>query len=312
MSEIQLLRIAAIATALVSTSAFAQTSPEQPDPHSDAIDTLVEAVATDPEILVDAPPTPRERQRELRKMITKIIRRPRVGRTVETFFDAPCPKVFGVPEEAAQAIEARMLLNAEQLGANRRNPRKNCIPNISVIFIPPRAGPAKTWFNTDSKMLRHLLSFERAWVAREHGPARAWLFNAVRGPDGQTFIQGMNRIPYATRVRSKTSVEIVRSVVMIELQSTRNKSLTQLADYATMRSFANIGGIDPDDAPVAATILTLFQDDKPPAELTSFDRAFLSTLYRIPITLTKGQYYSSIARGAARKEREAGLAPGQQ
>ena len=68
-------------------------------------------------------------------------------------------------------------------------------------------------------------------------------------------------------------------VVLIDREGARDKSLVQLADYATMRSFARTrpaGG----DAKLD-TILALFDPDHaPPAELTDFDRAYLRSVYR--------------------------------
>lgn len=276
---------------------------------------------TESDILVEAPPTARERQLELKAMVSDLIRNPRVGRTVATFLEAPCPKVFGLPERAAKAIEARMLENARELELNRRNPRKNCKHNVSVIFVPESEGPASSWLDDETPALKHLLSFQRHRVINEEGPVRAFSRDFIRSADGARIPENnhrqlgqvglnVNPVPYATRILVPIQVEIGGSAVMIEMAAARGKTSQQLAYYATMRALANLGGIDPETTPAAPTILTLFQDENPPEELTNFDRAFLSMLYSTNRRSSKNRYYSVIAARAANWEREAGLAPG--
>lgn len=317
------LQFALLATCMSAGSAFAQESPEEQETGVTAPFSLPAApdtqAAAEKDILVEAPPTLNERKRELKKMISSLLRNPRSGRTLGTFFDAPCPKVFGLPPEAAEAIRQRILLNAKQLDANRRNPRENCKHNISVIFVPSGKGPAQDWFDIDSEVLKHLLSYERVRVIEEDGPVRAWSYDAVRSHDGfllpdrtgrrlNQLARFANRVPFATRLKSQATAEIGGSVVMIELESANGKTLNQLADYATMRALANLGGIDPETAPAASTILTLFQDgEDAPQELTSFDRSFLTKLYSLPRNTLENRYYSSIAASVANNEKSAGV-----
>jgi hypothetical protein len=72
--------------------------------------------------------------------------------------------------------------------------------------------------------------------------------------------------------------DIVFSVVAFERDAVIGMSLTQLADYATMRGLTHTrpaGGSEP-----MATILALFADDtREPNELTDFDVGYLRSLY---------------------------------
>lgn len=270
---------------------------------------------SDTQIVVEAPPTQLERQRELRRMASDVLRPVRRGETVATFFAAMCPKVFGAPQEVAEAIETRIRFNAERFGANRRNPSENCRHNISVILVPPQEGPATEWFDDESRELRHLLSFQRARVLNEQRPVRSWVYSQTRtqlggaqpNPAGRPLNQVAdfsNRIWSASRLRSPVTAEISAAVILIELESVDGKTINQIADYATMRTFANTGQIDAETAPAAPTILTLFQDDEPPAELTTFDRAFISRLYGTRRASFEWRYLSNIAATAARMELE--------
>ncbi|MFL0356144.1 hypothetical protein ACI5KX_06650 [Erythrobacter sp. GH1-10] len=298
-----------MAALLGAASASAQST------GSAAPEKVTEASSDDPEIVVEAPPTDLERRRELREMAEEIIRPPRLGRTIGTFFDAICPKVFGLPEEPAAAIETRIRQNADRLGANRRDPRENCNHNISVVFVAPQKGPPSVWLNERSELLDHLLSYERARVLEETGPVRSWTYTAFRSADGNVLPEQMGRplenvadfanpLRLESRLRSRTTNEIIGAMVLIELASAQGKTLEQLADYATMRTFAPTGGIAPDVVPAAPTILTLFQDEEPPEGLTVFDRALISKLYDSSRNALASRYFSDIGARALAMESE--------
>lgn len=312
-----MLRLGILIVIFLSEPALAQTADPAVDASTEDSLPAHQQAADDSEIIVTAPPTTLERKVELRKMIQSIFRKPRAGQTVGTFFDAPCPEVLGIPEESAELIKARILRNAETLGVNRRIPRKNCRPNISVIFVSPEAGPPETWLDYDAGYLRHLLSYERKHVIEERGPVRAWASSFVRTADGASFPDAngrsvsdaadiANQLRLGSRLRSPITVEIDYAIVMIELTSAQGKTLDQLGDYATMRSLANLGGIDPEAAPAAATILTLFQDQEPAESLTVFDKALISQLYNKSRDTPAKYYYTSIAARAEQMEREEG------
>lgn len=263
------------------------------------------------EIIVEAPPTVTERRRELRKMVTSLFRNPRREMTIASFGLPVCPKVFGLPDDAALAISARMKENARSMGVRTAKSDK-CRHNISVIFVPPSEGPAKTWLDEDSEPLKHLLMWQRMNVLKEHGPVRAWNHEAVRSDEGllipnRTGVPidetlAMNQIWMASRISLPISMEISGAAVLIELEAANGKTIEQLGDYATMRTLANIGGIDPETVPAAPTILTLFQDDEPPEELTTFDRALISKLYSMRGNARKKRFYSNIAGKAVAME----------
>ncbi len=294
-------------TMMLSVAVFAAQAPASPAGDSNA--------QTDHqgEIVVTAPadtPTKLERQRELREMVTELVRKPRTGRTVGTFFEAICPKVVGLPDNAARVIKARIAENAARLGANRRNPAKNCNHNVLVEFIPANKGAPADWLTYDSDSLSHLLGYQRLRVLDAKDPVRAWNTTQLRSADGVPipetaqgkFAQVSNRLRSASRLRSPTTTEIRSAVVLIELASANGKTLQQLADYATMRALASTGEIDRDAEPAAPTILTLFQEDTAPDGLTIFDQAFITGLYQKSRNTLPKKYYSGIAATAANME----------
>ncbi len=312
-SSLKTLATCGFAALLFASSASAQSAQsEQSDDQQEQPDT---ADTSSPEIIVQAPVGSFERRIQLREMVSDIINEPRTGRTVATFFAAICPRVIGLPEAEGRIIEERIRENARTLGANRRNPSKNCEPNVTVVFVPEGHGPPEAWMTEENDMLGHLLSFERYEVLDEQDPVRAWTFNQDRNADGAPLtnaygqrISGAldfsNPVRQLSRLRTNSTVEISEAAVMIELASAQGKTLKQLADYASMRSFGNTRSLAPDAVPAADTILTLFRDEEPPEGLTTFDRALISKLYSTSRNALARRYYSNIAGRAFEMEKE--------
>jgi hypothetical protein len=234
---------------------------------------------------------------------------------VATYFDAICPRVIGLPEAETRFIEERIAKNADELGVNRRVTRKNCNPNLTVIFVPASKGPPDAWMTDDNDMIRHLLSYQRNEVLNESDPVRAWTVNAVRTADGAPppnatgqNISGTlnfhNPVRQLSRLRTNERIEITGSVVMIELAAANGKTLGQLADYASMRTFGNTRSLAPNVRPAAETILTLFRDEDAPEELTTFDRALISKMYDTSRNALARRYYSGIATRALNMEQD--------
>jgi len=303
--------LAALAAFLWTPPVLAQDIPAQEEAPAET----ASGQPAEPEIIVEAPRTERERRAELRKMVTKIINKPRAGRTVATYFEAICPEVIGVPEAEARVIEERIAANAEALGVNRRIPRENCKANLTVIFVPASNGPPEAWLTDKNDMLRHLLSYQRYAVLNDADPVRAWTTNELRTADGTELpnatgqriagaLNFANPLRQASRFRSDTTVEITGSVIMIELASAVNKTLGQLADYASMRTFGNARGLAPDADPAADTILTLFRSNDAPEALTTFDRALISKMYDTSRNSLTNRYYTNIAGRAFEMEKE--------
>ncbi len=304
MSMLHLL----ISAGFLAATPASYDAQEAAQPTTDQSETI--AAADQVTIVVEAPATKLERQRELKKMVTEIFRMPRRCRTAGTFFEAICPKIVGLPDDAAKVIKARIEENAARLGANRRDPSAPCIHNVLVEFVPPEKGEPVDWLTYDSNELSHLLSYQRIWVLEEEDPVRAWNTIQIRSADGipipersySRFQQAQNRLRSTSRLRNPTTTEIRSAAVLIELVSANGKTLQQLADYATMRALASTGEIDADSIPAAQTILTLFQDDAAPEGLTIFDEALISGLYSKSRNAPPKRYYSSIAATAANME----------
>ena len=97
------------------------------------------------------------------------------------------------------------------------------------------------------------------------------------------------------------TTEITGAAVLIGREAAHGFTLGQLADYATMRAL--LGTSAPEGGAPVPTILTLFSDPAPPAELTVYDRAMVSELYNATRLAKPRRVTNDIARAATQAER---------
>lgn len=267
------------------------------------------------DIVVTAPENIGTRRNQLRKMADVVLREPRRGRPTARYFQQLCPEIRGLSDEAAKLVLAQMKQYGREVGVGFRH-RESCSPNALLAFIPSTEGQADTWLTSQSRSLRHLLSYQRAEVIAERGPVRAWNVSQMRDVDGRPLFNGNGRrvedmieqkfanfVRLESRLTHNITNEITDSTVLIELEAIDGKTIEQLAAYALMRIAVGVR-LPSDSQPSAAmTILTLFDDDDLAAEgLTDFDRALLAKLYAIPANAEKQRLLGSIAARALANE----------
>jgi hypothetical protein len=265
-------------------------------------------------IIVTPPPTEAERREELRDFARKIVRPPRMRQPVAKFLFPVCVTVLGLAPSDAAAIAGRIRENARALGVGAVE-KPDCVPTVRVAFMAPAAGPPEGWLTVDSPSLAHLASYQRQRVLDEAGPVRAWQRVVVRDRDGQPLrwgeaharvIGGRDLLPepFEPFTGSDPTVvtEITGAAVLLERAAAERFTLAQLADYATLRTLMGTGAPTADDPAPARTILTLFDDPKPPQEMTAFDRALVRELYNASRNASARRVYDDIARAAARDE----------
>ena len=293
----------------VSQPATAQDgqSPTETDPASGSQEATEMAQPDDAnEIVIEAD---REARRDiLRKQVSGITRPPRFDRPMGRFMLPPCPKVYGLKREFAQIIEARFRDNLASTGIIAA--RKDCVANVYILFVKDLDNGLRQAAE-ETAIFKQLLSYQQDRVLDEEGPVRAWNLSEVRDEDGNPFAYDPktrmhnNRPNIASRLRLPITVEIVGSVVAIDVSALPGKSLYQLADYATVRGLADVDPARREEGSPLDSILTLFDEDAyPPEELTLFDRAYLKTLYGFPTEVSAPQMYSQIAMIAERMERQ--------
>jgi hypothetical protein len=260
-------------------------------------------------IIVRPPLTESEHKQELREFTKQIVRPPRMRHPVAKFFYPICPQVLGLAPDEAEAIAERIRQNARALGLGA-NTDPACLPTVKVGFMAPAAGPPDCWLTADSAQLAHLAIYERERVLAERGPVRAWNRVVVRDFNGQPIQVGeMIEIEPYSRNDPIVTTEMTGAAVLIAREAAEGFTLAQLADYITMRTLIGTGAPSSEEGVPARTILTLFDEPDPPAEMTSFDRALVAELYNASRNSSPRRIYNDIARAAVESERITGAEP---
>jgi hypothetical protein len=176
--------------------------------------------------------------------------------------------------------------------------------------MAPAAGTSERWLTADSAQLAHLAIYERERVLAESGPVRAWNRVVVRDFNGEPIEVGeMIEIEPYSRNDPIVTTEMTGAAVLIAREAAEGFTLAQLADYITMRTLIGTGAPSSKEGVPARTILTLFDEPDPPAEMTSFDRALVAELYNASRNSSPRRIYNDIARAAVESERIARAVP---
>lgn len=203
------------------------------------------------------------------------------------FEDRLCPGVMGLRTDYAMMVVDRIREHAERLKMWLAKDDGDCSPNFIVAFVKDGKGQINELQRNHGYLFDGLQPHERKELLAEDGPVRVWTSTATRTRDGMPIpeAEGLVNPPVVqmamahSKIYLTTREDITSVMVVYDLDQIRGKSLVQLADYATMRGLARTRPVDGDGQPMD-TILALFdQAAPPPAEMTTFDRAYLGALY---------------------------------
>jgi hypothetical protein len=208
----------------------------------------------------------------------------RADEPIARFEDPLCPGVAGLKAEAAATMVGRMRENAEALGL-RMAPDGACRANVIVAFVEDGQAYLARMENLERYAFSELNLQERRLLFDTPGPARAMLRVVPRSRDGMPMAQNENLVDIPqtrswmahSKIYSAIRNDIYFALVLIDRDEIDGLNLRQLADYATFRALARELPAPADAGP--GSILTLFDGDTPPAEMSEFDRAYLATLY---------------------------------
>ena len=110
----------------------------------------------------------------------------------------------------------------------------------------------------------------------------------------------------ASRLRTQIRDDMVRSIIIVDVERLGGANLVQLADYLTLVALAQVDA----EADTAAypTILNLFADPaSAPAGLTEWDRSYLTALYEHDqLRINRNSQVRAVAEAVTRDRREAG------
>lgn len=203
------------------------------------------------------------------------------------FEDPLCPGVAGLELEAAAMVVGRIRDNAGQFGL-RMAADGDCVPNLILAFVPDGRAFLERLQVNEPILFAQMAAQERRELLADTGPARAVLTTAARSRDGMSVPrrENLTDIPQAgmwsahSRIYTPTRSDILSALVLIDSTAVEGRSLTQMADYATLRALAPASLLRFREE---ASIISLFDGEgEAPAEMTAADRALLTQLYRGP------------------------------
>lgn len=219
-----------------------------------------------------------------------------------SFKDKVCPGIVGMPVSLAELMIDRIRSNAERVGIATAS--GTCRPNIMVIFVRNGQAVIKELDKKEPYVFRNLENYDVKDMIRDPGPVHAWVNKIVKSRQGDS-LQGDNtgdltQTPVLNVGQAQSHIflahrlDITNSVIMIDIPAIDGMSVVQIADYVSMRVFAETNPVKGD--PAASTILTLFDKDAPhPHALTDFDLAFLRTVYSGADGLTAATKLASVS-----------------
>ena len=211
-----------------------------------------------------------------------------------------CPLVDGLEQEQNKFVAGRLSEIAVSAGA--RLAPEPCRPNFYVVATAEPDQFLKKWYARDPRMFNSLhgrgpiKSFlstprpVRVWYNRDHGSGDGLPASdeplALAGGTGMSGATATAQNTYPTfKLRNPTRLQwggvenLSLVVAIIDTSRVKNLSVAQLADYISMVGLAEVHL----DAKVGAapSIMQLFNaaGDNLPQSLTSWDAAFLRSVY---------------------------------
>ncbi|MEM1053284.1 MAG: hypothetical protein AAGI28_14435 [Pseudomonadota bacterium] len=235
----------------------------------------------------------REAEQRLEAVTRAITRRPRTDKPIAKQYDQICVGIIGMKADVAAVIIERIEENAKRLDIPLAG--EGCKPNKIIAFANNARSQIENLRKDSPWLFSGMLDYEYDRVLRGNGGAHAWQTTEVREVDGKP----LNTIQFgdpprsiqtadpfnATRLAQQIRTDMVASVVVFDSASIAGKTIMQLADYASIRSFANVDDLSNGGPNATDTILSLFDTEfEPPEGMTDFDWAYLDAIYSLPRT----------------------------
>lgn len=252
------------------------------------------------DIVVEGVRQQRERVRQFIKALDDVPNFGQIGK-----FHAPvCPAVMGLPEAQNRMIAERMKRVAQTAGM--RTGDSACVPNVFLIASVDKGATIEALYQSYPAYFRDMRARDVRKLAASKEPSVAWQTKGLLSADGTVLKKAPLDGPYVnegtnsgSRVRAGTMPQFVASMVMVERSALTGLTVTQVADFAAMRAYADT---DPhraagSGAPTILTILDKASDQMVPVTLTHWDLGYLKSLYA-----TSNAYYASYQRGDMEQE----------
>jgi hypothetical protein len=257
----------------------------------------------------------RDRDVEIREFVESLTPAPANGH-VSRFEHAACPAALGLPPAQRAQVAARMRAVGEAAGVPMGS--ANCRANVVVMVTSNKRRLLEDLARRFPAYLGELSGRRLTRLMQSPEPTALWHLDGLVDADGrQLFATGGNvavrrTTRAASRITDQAHHEFTGSVLIVEANALTGLTTTQLADYAAMRTFA---GADPARLPNRGlpTILTMIDapmDSAVPITLTSWDLAFLESLYASDVNIhapgQRGEIQAGMRRALDRTEARRG------
>jgi len=240
----------------------------------------------------------RPSEHQLRDFVRALTNVPSYGQ-IGRFHAPVCPVAMGLaPVQNARIAER---LRAVAAAAKIPVAPAKCVPNAFVIIAPDKADAIRELNRRFPVYFSAMSEREIRRLAEAPEPAAAWQVMSLLTADGLDAVKSSSADYYTvraantpSRIKAASKPTFKAAVVVIDVKSAGGLTLTQLADYAAMRTLADL-----DPARIVKTgvpsILGVLNapDNKPlPVTLTYWDLGFLKSLYT-----TDNSYLATYQRG---------------
>lgn len=220
-----------------------------------------------------------------------------IGQTTTTSFsqyaqrDRPvCPRAIGIDPSYAQIVETR--ISAIAKAANVKVAEGKCAPNLFVLFTTDSNGLMTALHKAKPNLFNSVSVRERPALYADPVPVR-WWHSTVLAPSpggvaiGGTSSQGIEGIDIksysSSLIDTKIVINLTGSVVVVDIGKATGYPLDSIAAYAALVSFSQVKPEKAHDA--LPSVLSMFAPGKNPGDaprdLTTFDYAYVSSLYEI-------------------------------
>jgi hypothetical protein len=254
----------------------------------------------------------KERVHKLSRAITPYVSR---DEAMPRFTDPICFITAGLSRDFLVQLANRMAIDANEAGI--RLAGDNCGPNVAVLFIDDGAKELGGLRKQYPRLFGGMDADDVRAAIAEPGPVHAWWVAEPVSSSGhkQTAIGvsgGASNVPTlrvetASALVLPTRSDVRFAVIAIDRKALTGLTLTQIADYAAMRTLA---GARPAQSGNDGTILGLFDTGAEALpEMSAFDRGYLKAVYDGEGNLRSGSKMNQIARNITHDAGKSDTAP---
>lgn len=218
-----------------------------------------------------------------------------------------CPLAIGIPESQKEAVASRIRQVAAAAGITVGG--KSCKPNVVVAVTQDKKVFLEALRRKHPYFFEQMSPRQHRRLVRESGPATAWHVHgplvtsdgrempSVSGTDGGDYYVNFTINP-GSRIIVPTHPQFAAAMVVVERGALEGLTTTQLADYASMRAFAQLDPARLADsaAPTIVKVLEVPMGGAVPITMTRWDFGLLQSLYAAPTNLYAAAQRSAIRR----------------